>query len=35
VTVTKSNGSKAEVHLDSSFNVVAGPGDRDGDGPPG
>jgi hypothetical protein len=25
-TVTKSNGEKVEVHLDSSFNVVQGPG---------
>jgi hypothetical protein len=26
VTVTKSNGSKVEVHLDSSFQVRQGPG---------
>ena len=26
VTVTKSDGSKVEVHLDSSFNVMQGPG---------
>jgi hypothetical protein len=26
VTVTKSNGSKIEVHLDSSFNAMPGPG---------
>ena len=28
VTVTKSDGSKVEIHLDSSFNVMAGPGGR-------
>ncbi len=38
VTVTKADGSKVEVHLDKSFNVIqghGGPGDhgRDGDGP--
>ena len=26
VTVTKSDGTQVEVHLDSSFNVQAGPG---------
>jgi hypothetical protein len=31
-TVTKSDGTKVEVHLDSSFNVMQGPG---GDGGPG
>ena len=34
VTVTKSDGSSVEVHLDSSFNVIAGPGRRHG-GMPG
>jgi hypothetical protein len=33
VTVTQSDGSKVEVHLDSSFNVMGGPGGRGG-GPP-
>lgn len=36
VTVTKSDGSQVEVHLDSSFNVTqggGGHGDGDGDGP--
>lgn len=37
VTVTKSDGSTVEVHLDSSFNVEqggpCGGGDHDGDGP--
>jgi hypothetical protein len=33
-TVTKSNGSKVEVHLDSSFNALAGPGGHGGP-PPG
>jgi hypothetical protein len=36
VTVTKSDGSQVEVHLDSSFNVVQGGhghGDGDADGP--
>jgi hypothetical protein len=28
VTVTKSDGTKVEVHLDSSFNVMQGPGGR-------
>jgi hypothetical protein len=32
VTVTKSDGSKVEVHLDSSFNVMQGP--RGHGGPP-
>ena len=35
VTVTKSNGSKVEVHLDSSFNVVEGPRGRGGPAGPG
>jgi nicotinic acid phosphoribosyltransferase len=36
-TVTKSDGSKVEVHLDSSFNVMAGPprGPRGPGGPGG
>lgn len=34
VTVTKSDGSMVEVHLDSSFNVMDGPGGHDGFGPP-
>ena len=35
-TVTKSDGSKVEVHLDSSFNVMAGPpGGPRGPGGPG
>ena len=29
-TVTKSDGSKVEVHLDSSYNVAQGPGGRPG-----
>ena len=29
-TVTKSNGSKVEVHLDRSFNAFSGPGGRGG-----
>ena len=33
VTVTESGGSKVEVHLDSSFNVMGGPGGWGG-GPP-
>jgi hypothetical protein len=33
-TVTKTDGSKVEVHLDSSFNVMQGPGGRGGP-PPG
>ena len=28
VTVTKSDGTQVEVHLDSSFNVMQGPGPR-------
>ena len=42
VTVTKSDGTKVEYHLDSSFNVMArphgppgGPGGRPGGPPPG
>jgi biotin carboxyl carrier protein len=39
ITVAKSDGSKIEVHLDKSFNVVEGHGGhhggRDGDGPDG
>jgi hypothetical protein len=39
VTVTKADGSKVEVHLDKSFNVMQGPGGHhggpDGDGPGG
>ena len=36
VTVTKSDGSKVEIHLDSSFNVRMGPpGGRFGGSPPG
>jgi hypothetical protein len=34
VTVTKSDGSKVEIHLDSSFNVMAGPGGCGGGSPP-
>jgi hypothetical protein len=34
-TVTKSDGSKVEVHLDSSFNVMQGPGGHGAAGPPG
>jgi hypothetical protein len=34
VTVTKSDGSKVEVHLDSSFNTLHGPGGPGGM-PPG
>jgi hypothetical protein len=33
VTVTKSDGSTVEIHLDSSFNVMAGP-PHGGGGPP-
>ena len=37
VTVTKSDGTKVEVHLDSSYNVMHGPGGPGGPGgqPPG
>jgi len=36
VTVTKSDGTKVEVHLDSSFNVLQGPPGHGGWGqPPG
>ena len=35
VTVTKSDGSKVEIHLDSSFNVMRPPGGRFGGPPPG
>jgi hypothetical protein len=36
VTVTKSDGSTVEVHLDNSFNVMQGHGGPgDGNGPPG
>jgi nicotinic acid phosphoribosyltransferase len=34
-TVTKSDGTKVEVHLDSSFNVMQGPGGHGGGGPGG
>lgn len=34
VTVTKSDGSKVEIHLDKSFNVMAGPGGCGGGPPP-
>jgi len=34
-TVTKSDGSKVEVHLDSSFKVMQGPGGTHPPGPPG
>src|SRR3954470_22908221 len=34
VTVTKSDGSKVEVHLDKSFNVLQGRGGRGGPGAP-
>jgi hypothetical protein len=34
VTVTKPDGSKVEIHLDSSFNVMAGPGGSGGGPPP-
>jgi nicotinic acid phosphoribosyltransferase len=33
-TVTKSDGTKVEVHLDSSYNIVGGPGGHGGP-PPG
>jgi hypothetical protein len=35
VTVTKSDGTKVEVHLDSSFNVMQGPGAHGGPPAPG
>jgi hypothetical protein len=35
VTVTKSDGSTVEIHLDSSFNVLKGPGACHGGPPPG
>jgi hypothetical protein len=35
VTVTKSDGSKTEVHLDSSFNARQGPGTYGGPGTSG
>ncbi len=34
VTVTKSDGSKVEIHLDRSFDVVGPPGGRGGGPPP-
>ncbi len=34
VTVTKTDGSKVEIHLDSSFNLMAGPGGCGGGSPP-
>jgi nicotinic acid phosphoribosyltransferase len=34
-TVTKSGGGKVEVHLDSSYNVVQGPGGQGGPPPAG
>ncbi len=34
VTVTKANGSTVEIHLDSSFEVMAPPGGRGGPPPP-
>ena len=34
VTVTRSDGSKVEIHLDSSFNVMGPPGGRFGGPPP-
>jgi hypothetical protein len=34
VTVTKSDGSSVEVHLDSSFDVMGAPGGRGGAPPP-
>src|SRR2546421_1935657 len=34
VTVTEPDGSKVEVHLDSSFNVMGGPGGWGGGPPP-
>ena len=35
VTVTKSDGSKVEIHLDSSFNVMGPPGQGGAPPPPG
>lgn len=35
VTVTKSDGSKVEIHLDSSFDVMGPPGGASGAPPPG
>jgi hypothetical protein len=35
VTVTKADGSKVEIHLDSSFNAMQGPGGLHGGPPPG
>ncbi len=35
VTVTKSDGTKVEVHLDSAFNVIQGPPGHGGWGRPG
>jgi hypothetical protein len=35
VTVTKSDGTKVEVHLDSSYSVIQGPGGHRGPGGPG
>jgi hypothetical protein len=35
VTVTKSDGTQVEVHLDSSFNVMTGPGAPGGTNPTG
>ena len=35
VTVTKSDGSTVEVHMDSNFNVMQGPGGPGGPGAPG
>ena len=34
VTVTKSDGSKVEIHLDSSFDAMGPPGGRSGTRPP-
>jgi hypothetical protein len=34
VTVTKSDGSQVEIHLDSSFNVMVPPGGHGGAPPP-
>jgi hypothetical protein len=35
VTVTKTDGSTVDVHMDKSFNVMQGHGPGDGDGPGG